>query len=343
MHPPPRSLEAATRRGPHAVGLVSIAIPGPEDRELPLDVWYPSDPDDARTRPAAPHTLGQPHDAVLGPRARAGAHPLLLFSHGNSGLKQQSTFLTTHLASWGFVVAAPDHTGNTFAEMFGLADEQARVEIHRRARRTRPGDLVASLEAVAAGGPWGRVDPGRVGALGHSFGGWTALKMPRADARIRAVCALAPASEPFVGRRAFAPGELPLERDVPALVVAGLDDVLVEWEGSVLPLFERLGEPRALVGVDRADHFHFCDGVEPLHGMHQATVRPRQTRPTRPYAELLPQTAIHRILCALVTHFAARSLGPEGAPLAGLEAEALQQLDPHCRRFDTARPHRRSA
>jgi len=327
----PETLPAAADRGPHAVGVASLAVAGPEGRSLALDVWYPADPTDAAGREPAPHTLGQPHDAVLGAAARPGPHPLLLFSHGNSGLRQQSTFLTTHLASWGFVVAAPDHAGNTFVEMLGLESEQQRIDVHKRARRTRPGDLLAALDAVAAGGPWG--------ALGHSFGGWTALKMPRADARVRAVCGLAPASEPFVGRRAFEPGELPLERDVPALLVAGLDDVLVEWDGSVLPLFERLAAPRGLVGIERTDHFHFCDGVEPLHGMHERTVRPRQTRPTRPYAELLAQTEIHRVLRSVVTCFAWHALAPGGGPAAldeALSAAALAGLDPHCRRYPEA-------
>ena len=52
--------------------------------------------------------------------------PLVVFSHGNSGLRRQSTFLTTHLASWGFVVAAPDHTGNTFEEMMQLESQEER-------------------------------------------------------------------------------------------------------------------------------------------------------------------------------------------------------------------------
>ena len=42
---------------------------------------------------------------------------------------QQSTFLTTHLASWGCVVVAPDHMGNTYFETLDL-DEEARLQMH---------------------------------------------------------------------------------------------------------------------------------------------------------------------------------------------------------------------
>ena len=71
--------------------------------------------------------------------------PLLVFSHGNSGYRQQSTFLTTHLASWGFVVAAPDHVGNTFGEMLALKTDEARRSAHLRARSQRPIDLLATI------------------------------------------------------------------------------------------------------------------------------------------------------------------------------------------------------
>jgi dienelactone hydrolase len=44
-------------------------------------------------------------------------------------------------------------------------------------------------------------DPDRIGIVGHSIGGWTALAVPETDARVRAVVALAPggASNPKPG------------------------------------------------------------------------------------------------------------------------------------------------
>ena len=40
-------------------------------------------------------------------------YPLLIFSHGAGGTRQQSAKLIEHLSSWGFVVASPDHAGNS--------------------------------------------------------------------------------------------------------------------------------------------------------------------------------------------------------------------------------------
>ena len=48
-----------------------------------------------------------------------GPYPLVVFSHGLAGYRLQSTFLTTHLASWGFVVAAVEHPYRNLTAVFG--------------------------------------------------------------------------------------------------------------------------------------------------------------------------------------------------------------------------------
>jgi predicted dienelactone hydrolase len=296
-------------------------------RSLATDLRYPATPTAGGER--ADHPYGRPHEAIVDAEPIGVPSPIAVFSHGNSGLRRQSTFLTTHLASWGIAVVAPDHTGNTFPEMLRIRTEAERIAVHRTARARRPHDALAALEA-ALSGRFGDVplDPDRIAALGHSFGGWTATKLPGLDGRIAAVCALAPASEPFVGRKAYEPGELPFSRRVPTLVVAGIDDVLVDLATSVERLVARLGAPRALVGVEAADHFHFCDGIELLHGQHLATPRPGQPRPTRPYDRCLPEARCQRALRGLVSWFLATSLAGDPEAVARLDGDVLRRLDP---------------
>ena len=238
---------------------------------------------------------------------------MIAFSHGNSGLRQQSTFLTTHLASWGFVVVAPDHVGNTFSEMMALPDEDARRSTHRRIRGHRPHDLHAVIRTLLDGGHLSNelppLDPKQLGLLGHSFGGWTALKVPALESRVVAVCSLAPVSEPFVGRKAFDPDELPLPEKTVSLVLAARNDVLVDLDTSIRPLVDRLGPDSRLEIIDRADHFHFCDAIEMLHKMHENNPRENQLHPTRPITELRSESDMHTLLNERVMCFFAENLG----------------------------------
>jgi len=59
------------------------------------------------------------------------------------------------------------------------------------------------LDHLLSGAGWdseARVDPTRIGIVGHSFGGWTALAVPEVDERIHAVVALAPGGNSKPGR-----------------------------------------------------------------------------------------------------------------------------------------------
>src|SRR5690606_13389968 len=95
---------------------------------IAVEVWYPAADgatsgrspdvydlrawldDDARARLAGASTLRYRTAAFRDVEASGdGPFPLVLFSHALGGYRSQSTFLTEHLASWGFVVAAPDH------------------------------------------------------------------------------------------------------------------------------------------------------------------------------------------------------------------------------------------
>src|SRR5262249_52938758 len=83
-----------------------------EERALRLAIWYPTS--------ATNGHAGKYMDAWERPDVIANAPildrddlPIALFSHGNLTFAEQSWFLPEYLASHGFVVLGPDHTGNT--------------------------------------------------------------------------------------------------------------------------------------------------------------------------------------------------------------------------------------
>src|ERR1043166_3973397 len=69
------------------------------NRAFPVEVWYPE---------------------VAG---GTDALPLILFSHHSGGSRRASSFLTTHLASHGYVVAAMDHSEVVAPELLRKKNE----------------------------------------------------------------------------------------------------------------------------------------------------------------------------------------------------------------------------
>src|SRR5215471_17667809 len=133
------------------------------NRAFPVEMWYPEATGDA------------------------GALPMILFSHHSGGHRRASTFLTTYLASHGYLVAALDHSEVVAPELARQPNETP----EQKARRgegwiaSRVPDALFLLEFMLSQPvPEVRVDAGRIGIVGHSFGGWTALEAPRVEPRI---------------------------------------------------------------------------------------------------------------------------------------------------------------
>jgi len=71
------------------------------------------------------------------PAGDAGPFPVVLFSHGVVSYRAASSFLTAHLASWGFVVAAPDFLERGIAAELGSPPRPRSARPTCSARRSR--------------------------------------------------------------------------------------------------------------------------------------------------------------------------------------------------------------
>ncbi len=136
------------------------------DRTLFLASWYPT-VDATGAGEVRYHGLVEDPQALLDASCAEGAFPVAVFSHGHQGYAENSSFLMRHLATHGWIVLAPDHTGNT---TFDGSDRETPIY------RQRPRDLSAVLDYAfdaGSGEPFAtHVDPLVVG-FGHSFGGYT--------------------------------------------------------------------------------------------------------------------------------------------------------------------------
>jgi dienelactone hydrolase len=255
--------------GSFAVGVRTLEIQDRRrSRSFPCEIWYPAvgagSAAEERNAPAQPGDL-----------------PLVIFSHFSGGGRRTATYLTTHLASHGYAVAAMDHS-EVVAPELGPSEAESPAD---RARRidaviaSRVPDVRLLLGTLTGPAPIAGLDgigldPELIAVAGHSFGGWTALAAPESEPRVRAVVALAPG-----GSSHPVPGVLPLtltfgwEQVVPLLILTGDCDVPVPLDG-VQEIFRRAPEPKRMFVLRRADHEHFADDVEASHEALRATTLP---------------------------------------------------------------------
>lgn len=181
-----------------------------------------------------------------------GQYPIVLFSHGFSGMRLQSTFLTSHLASWGMIVVSTDHWSRDLFHVLSapVGDRESAV-----------GELLASLDLIVAEGASansrfsGHVDDTRVIAVGHSAGGGTILGAA-ADDRVDGYISLA--SGVGIGRdtNTTAPLELP---NKPSFFMAGALDAVTPPDTVTRPAYEQVPGPSRLWVIDGVGHNGFDD------------------------------------------------------------------------------------
>lgn len=169
-------------RGTYSVGYRTLE--GGEDSSLALKLWYP-----ASAEAGVEQALTYPYQVKIGAplgnvtiattngeaitdaafdRAKA-PYPLVILSPGFAMGATSYSWLAEHLASYGFVVVAPEHE-----ETLDPQNELWRSAVQR------PNDVLTVFEAVdglvVAGGLLdGVVDVEETAVIGHSYGGYTAL------------------------------------------------------------------------------------------------------------------------------------------------------------------------
>jgi predicted dienelactone hydrolase len=264
-----RSLHAAPpdALGRYAVGLDTVRMvdPARADRTLTVDIWYPADKRSDAPIAALDLVFTQlPLPGVLaGPEAARGSFPLVVFSHGSGGVRFQSWFLMQALASHGFVVAAPDHAGNTAVDAIaGTSDPLAVAAANRPRDVSFLIDEMLARDRDPADRLHRRIDERVIAVAGHSFGGFTALATAGGfldyppDPRVDAIVPIAPATFGFTDEQLAS-------IDVPTLLMGGTLDTAVPIEPGIVRAWDLIsGRPEYRVDLQAAGHNSFtnvCD------------------------------------------------------------------------------------
>lgn len=284
---------APTDLGPFGVGhtVFDAVDPARGDRSLRVEMWYPVDPEnaagDATFYDFQFFGLGLTSPVAIEDAEVTGwvGLPLVLFSHGNCGVSFQSTPLMEMLASHGFFVVSPNHTGNTVNECIGTGG----ADPFAVAARNRPRDISFLIDLMLARSRdpadplYARINPKQIGVSGHSFGGYTTLAMASGvvdaalgidippDRRVRAIAPLAPASG-LIDDAELASIE------VPTLLLVGSEDSTTPVVPNVTRPFDLIGSrPLYRADIQGAEHLHFanaCDIAQALSdfGVNEAGI-----------------------------------------------------------------------
>jgi predicted dienelactone hydrolase len=290
----PDAPELATR-GEFKVGVQTLELVNPDqldilrakpgivpkyDRKLTVEVWYPAQLTRAQEqlvrydevlgmssdpkRPLIPFTfLGRANrDAT--PRQTTGGYPLVIVSHGYVGSRYLMTYLTEHLASQGYIVAAIAHTESTFSDAGGFASTLLnrakdikfvldRMTTLGNSREHWLSKLVNTNNTAVIGYSMGGYGALNVGGAGYSDGaveffktmaqGSDALKTLAAsngeyqksfDPRVKAIVAFAP----WGMERGVWDGKGLSGLRVPTLFIAGSQDDISGYEKGIKAIYE---------------------------------------------------------------------------------------------------------
>jgi len=326
---------------PWVAGLHRLTLTDPVDaRPMQALVFYPSS---GEARPVRIEGY-QTRVAEEAPVAM-GQFPLLVISHGNTGSPMALHDLANGLARQGFVVVAVVHPGDNNRDHSRLGTLS---NLYGRPLQISAAITAARNDRLLA--PY--LNDGKVGVIGYSAGGETALILsgarpdlerlrryceqrptdtdackthgvliadhselaPRADPRVGAVMLMAPLSLMF-GRHALAGVQ------VPALIYSGDNDQLLVLEHNADALARKLPvtpDYRLLAG---AGHFVFmapCDDEQ-----HQRM--PVLCKD----AEGVDRQHIHRSLRSETTAFFSQALGaPEPAERSAAAGQQQGQAHP---------------
>lgn len=188
-----------------------------DGQRFAVGVWYPTQAQPWPTTLLSVVLMDVARNAPISGRDL----PLVVISHGNGGGPASHADLALALANAGYIVAAPMHTGDNYAEQSAVGSVSW--------LRGRTSELHATVDYMLK--HWqghDRINPERIGAFGFSAGGFTVLTAVGAQPDLRMVakhCAASPESVCDLLRYVKSPY---LKADTPTMGAAFLPDLRIK-------------------------------------------------------------------------------------------------------------------
>jgi len=283
--PPPNPLFA----GPYPVGVTTAVFVDEkrtdnltrQPRTLVTEIWYPA-AEAARRLPKNKYSDFTPggvtpkvdelirsaykmtaaeidrvywNEAHRNAPVRKERFPLVIFSHGNGGSRNQNTFWCDYLASHGYIVVSADHTGNARWTVIDGKPVVFQASERQNSAKDRPLDVSFLLDQMIL---WdkgadkrfaNRIDTDHTAITGMSFGSFTAHWASDADPRFKAVIAMSGAP----------PSHTNLT--VPSLRMLGTEDRTLGASGNaaIRENHAKHTGPSFLLELKNGGHYSFTD------------------------------------------------------------------------------------
>ncbi len=219
------------------------------DNELMVQAWYPAEPKNNQQRASyildgpevtaglstmvgfpdfALHHLGgiQTHAYLdVDISSTQASYPVLLFSHGLGGIRNQNTFQVEEFASHGYIVIAVDQPNyaaatvfpdgeiieNQYLNLVGAGASELDPHMDRWASNSK--FVLDQLKLLNQSERFNNeMDLDRIGMVGHSYGGATAVYMLLNDDRVKAAINM--------DGGIFGIEDFPIELDKPLMLMA---------------------------------------------------------------------------------------------------------------------------
>ena len=161
------------------------ATQAPKDRELTVEVWYPTSVDNQHTKKTSYENVTRTgknfsiqadafRDSAVLANNEAEKFPLVVISHGYTGYRTLMYYLAEHLASHGYIVAAIDHTDSTNAEIDMINSPFAGF-VSTLLNRSRDQQFTLNYLTTTPNFLSKVIDSQKAGLIGYSMGGYGAV------------------------------------------------------------------------------------------------------------------------------------------------------------------------
>jgi len=214
----------------------------------------------------------------------SGPFPAIVLAHTCAGVNDHTTVWGKLLASWGYLVLAPDS--------FGPRDEkQVCTKANVVTGNMRVADIAGALDFLATQPD---VVPGQIGLIGHSHGGWTTVRAVQktfglAQRGLKAAVAYYPSCN----------AALDSHVDVPLLILIGDKDDWTPADSCRKLRSAGFDRPELVESVYYPNAYHSFDSRNPdrtVPGVRGATHRLAYDPAAAPDAEARTRAFFDRLL-----------------------------------------------